>query len=202
MITPDSGASTALASNARAAHWLVELDFASGTIYFTTNAIDFPPINGHVYKGLGALVSVSVVSESEDPNQTQATLGFSIGTDKALLAACIGPAESYRGKPARLYQQFTDGTHQPAGAPEQRFTGVMEPTSIKWTRDKDTGVMNARLEMPLSRTGLPRSRNALGLRLTHAQQQERFPGDRGLEYLQGLVEKPSLWLSKKFQQVE
>lgn len=197
-ISLDSGASTALASDARAPHWLVELDVTTGTAYYTTNALDITA-NGHTYIGLANLLDVSVVTETEDPNQQQVTLGFSIGQSQALLAAFVSSPESYRGRAVRLYQQFTDANHQPAGAPVQRFTGTMEPITIKRSRDKESGSMSARVEMPLSRTGLARSRNRLGLRLTNAQQQERFPGDRGLEYLQGLVEKPTLWLSKRLQ---
>jgi hypothetical protein len=37
--------------------------------------------------------------------------------------------------------------------------------------------------------------------LTLAQRQLLFPGDLGCEYVSQLLEKPQVWLSKKFQTV-
>jgi hypothetical protein len=47
---------------------------------------------------------------------------------------------------------------------------------------------------------MSRARNTTGLRLTDAQQQQRYAGDVGLAFMQTLIEQPSLWLSKRFQQ--
>jgi hypothetical protein len=57
-----------------------------------------------------------------------------------------------------------------------------------------------RLNLECSRAGMARARNLHGLRLTDAQQQHLYSGDLGLQYVQTLIEKPSLWLSKRFQQ--
>lgn len=63
------------------------------------------------------------------------------------------------------------------------------------------GESQGRIEMLCSRAGLGRARNNLGLRMTHQQQLQRYPGDTFLRYVSTLVEQPSLWLSKRFQEV-
>ena len=74
----------------------------------------------------------------------------------------------------------------------------MNPAKV--TRGGAGGENNGRVEIPCSRYGMARARNYQGLRHTHAQQQLRFPGDVGLQYMQDLIEKPALWLSKRFQE--
>lgn len=197
-LTLDASAQAAIIASARGAHWLVELDFTGGTVRYTTNALSLT-ISGNTYTGLGNMADVVGLTESENTTVQKITLGFSIA-DKAVLAATIGNVESYRWRPMRVYLQLMDATFQPVGAPVQRFAGYMEAVSVKWERaDPAGGPRKARLEMPCSRAGTARARHAQGLRLTHAQQLERFPGDMGLQYLQDLVERPALWQSVNFQ---
>lgn len=197
-ITLDGPAGAALASSARGVHWLVELDFTSGTIRYTTAPVDVVA-GGWTYTGLSSLVTVSNLSESEDSSNTKLTLGFS-AVSTALLAASIGSVETYRGRSARLYLQLFDGTFTPVGTKVQRWSGYMDKVAVNRTRSATSGGDSVgRIELICSRAGLARARNFKGLRLTHAQQQQRFPGDMGLRYVQTLLEQPSVWLSKKFQ---
>ena len=199
-ISLDSLATAALISRARGAHWLVELDFASeGTLAFTTNAVDIPA-RGRSYLGMGALAEVSVIGESENASAQKATLSFPL-VNPAMLAAVIGNVENYRGRQARLYLQLIDATFQPVGAPCARFTGYMEPVRVTRKRQSpEGGGFTGRVEMQLSRAGMARARNIQGLRLSDAQHQLQHPGDKFYEYMTGLIEKPALWLSKRFQE--
>ena len=199
-ITLDGPATAALTASARGAQWLVEADFTTGTVYYTTNAVSLT-VGGHTYTGLGNMADVTGVTESEDTSVQKITLGFSVA-NPAILAATLGNVERYRWRPVRLYLQLIDTTYQPVGAPVLRFSGYMEP--IKVTRQAappEGGPRTARLEMPCSKAGMSRARKAQGLRLTHAQQIARFPGDLGLQYMQELVEKPAVWLSRAFQNI-
>ena len=195
----DGTAAARIAAGVRGVAWLVALDFTSGTIRYTTAPLPIT-VGADTYAALGTLAQVSAVSESENANAEQLTLGFTVAT--SLLAATLGNVEGYRGKRARLWLQLFDDAFQPAGAPVLRWSGVMDRVSVSRTRsDAAGGPSSGRIELQCSRAGMARSRNPEGLRLSHAQQQQRFPGDNGLQYVQTLIEQPSLWLSKKFQEI-
>lgn len=198
-LTVDGPASAALASSARGVAWLIELDFAIGTQAYTTAPVDVTS-GGVTYQGFSTLADVSGVSESEDSADTKVTLGFSV-VSQAVLAATIGSVESYRGNPARLYLQMFDAGFAPVGAKIKRWSGYMDKVAVNRTRSSPSGGDSlGRIELQCSRAGLARARNFKGLRLTNAQQQHRHPGDTGLRYVQTLLEQPSVWLSKRFQQ--
>ena len=57
------------------------------------------------------------------------------------------------------------------------------------------------IKLECLRGGGTRVRNCSGLRISHAQQLEEYPGDMGYEYLQTLVEKPVVWLSRRFLEI-
>lgn len=186
------------------AHWLVELDFEAATVYLTTAPVNVVVGEGEeaiTYTGVGAQLAVTGVAESEDTSNERITISVPV-VDVGMLAAALGPAGTYRGRAARLSLQLFDDTFKPVGAPVPRWAGYMEP--VKVTRKAGTpeegGAGGGRIEMPCNRAGMARARNYQGLRHTNAQHQLRYPGDRGFEYLQALIEAPALWLSKKFQE--
>lgn len=194
----DATASARIASGVRGVAWLVDLAFTSGTLYYTTAPMDVT-VGATTYTG-GKAVDVSALSESENANAETLTLGFTV--DVAVLALVLGNVEAYRGRPASLWLQLFDETFQPAGAPVKRWAGVMNKVQVSRQRsDAAGGPSTGRIELQCARAGMARARNAQGLRLSHAQQLQRYPGDMGLQYVQTLIEKPSLWLSKRFQQV-
>lgn len=200
MLTLDGTASARISASVRGVAWLVELDFTTGTVRYTTAPLSFV-ISGNTYTGLGTLATVSSVSESENTNAEKISLGFSI-VSTGMLGATLGNVETYRGKAARLYLQLFDDTFQPAGAPVQRWAGTMDRVVVNRTpSDKTGGGSQGTLEMQCSRSGMARARNAPGLRLNHAQQQMAYAGDMGLEYVAKLIEQPALWLTKAFQRV-
>lgn len=200
MLSLDGTASARIAAGVRGAAWLVVLEFTTGTIRYTT-APQSLVISGDTYVGLGALATVSAVSESENADAAKLTLGFSI-VSTAMLGATLGNVESYRGKSAHLYLQLFDEAFQPAGAAVRRWAGSMDRVGVNRTAaDKGGGGGSGVLELQCSRYGMARARNAPGLRLNHAQQQMAYAGDLGLEYVATLIEEPALWLSKAFQKV-
>jgi hypothetical protein len=119
-----------------------------------------------------------------------------------MLAAVLGSASTYRGRAARLSLQLFDEAFAPVGSPVPRWSGYMEPVKVtrRAATPDDGGGGGGRIELPCNRAGMARARNYQGLRHTNAQQLVRYPGDRGLEYMQALIEAPALWLSKQFQE--
>lgn len=194
----DGTASARIAAGVRGVAWLVDLEFTGGTLHYTTAPVDVT-VGANTYIG-GKAVDVSAVSESENSNAEKLTLGFTV--DVSILAAVLGSVETYRGRAARLCLQLFDENFQRAGAPVKRWAGVMDKVQVTRQRSDITGGPGTgRIELQCSRAGMARARNAQGLRLSHAQQLQRYPGDLGLQYVQTLIEKPSVWLSKRFQQV-
>lgn len=180
--------------------WLVELDFSAGLQRLTTAPLTLTA-GGHTWQGLGALSDVEGVSESADGGMEEVQLGLSL-VSTAMLAAALGQVEGYRGRRARLYLQLLTDAFQPVGEPVLRWAGFMDRVTVERTpaADDGDGEPSGRLLMSCSRAGLPRSRKVRGLKLTHERQQARFPGDTGLAMVRSLIESPSLWLSKKFQE--
>jgi len=195
-LTLDGTASAAIASTARGVAWLIELQFTSGTLRYTTAPVD---ISALTYTWIGGkAVDVGNLSESEDTSAESLVFGFVV--DASVLSLALGNVESYRGKPAGLWLQLFDDKFQPAGAPIKRWAGYMNKVNVKRESNPD-GPSTGRIELECTRAGMARSRNVEGLRLSHAQQLAKFAGDNGLQYVQTLVEQPTLWLSKKFQEI-
>jgi len=149
------------------------------------------------YLALGSLVDVANVQESADTAADHLSIRFTVASASMFAAALVDPA-IYRGKAANLSLQLFDTGFQPAGAAVLRWRGYMDRMQISRTTGDEVSGM---IDVQCSRAGMARARRAEGLRLTDAQQQSRYPGDTGLRYVRTLLETPSLWLSKRFQEV-
>ena len=197
-LTLDGTAQARLTSAVVGAHWLAELDFTTGMQRFTTAPVNV--VSGSTYLGLGQAFSVGTLSESADISATKITLGLSV-VDAAMVSGALGAVDTYRGRAVRLYLQLFDDKFAPAGAKVLRWSGYMNPVAIKITKGGD-GSSSGRVDLPCTRAGMSRARTYQGLRLTHAQQILRFPGDLGIQYLADIIDKPATWLSKRFQELK
>jgi hypothetical protein len=179
--------------------WLIELDFVDQTHRFSTFNVPLT-VSGNTYQALGNLAAVSDLQESLDTDTQTVTLSLDV-VNQGMLASVMGNVEGYRGRQARVLLLLLDEQFRPVGPARLRFSGEMEP--IKVSRDSPGlggGSVSGRIELPVSRAGLSRARNADGLRLTDEQQRSTYPADKGLEYVRKLIEQPSTWLTKRFQQ--
>lgn len=199
MITLDSPQIVLMAGGAVGVVYLVELDWTTGTLYYTTFNAPLT-VGGHTYLAAGTLATVGDIKESQDTDTQTVSITLSVA-NAAVLSLALGNVEAYRGRKARLYLQPLDAQFRAVGAARLRFSGEMEP--VKITRDKpgaEGGPVGGSIELPISRAGMSRARNQDGLRMTHEQQQAEFVGDLGFEYVRSLIATPSVWLSKRFQQ--
>lgn len=178
--------------------WLAELQFSSGTLRLTTAPVNIV-LGGHTWQGIGQLGDVSPVAESADTDGEQITLTLSV-VNSAMLAAALGDPADYRGRAVRLHLALLNEQFVPQGTPIARWAGVMNKISIRRESGSDEDAALGSIELLCMRRGMDRARNDEGLRLTHQQQLDRFPGDTGLRYVRTLIEQPSLWLSKRFQE--
>lgn len=196
----DANAAARIATTVRGVAALVDLDFTSGTIRYTSSPIKIT-VDGNMYTAYGNLVDIGTMTESESNSAEKMTLKFTV-VNNAMLALCLGNIDNYRGKAVRIYFQLMTDRFVPDGAPVRRWSGYMDKVQVTRQRsDPDGGASSGKIEIVCSRAGMARARNYQGRRLTNTQQQQRYPGDRGLEYLQALIEQPARWLSKKFQEI-
>ncbi len=192
----DGTALAAAAASVTGAQYLVDLDFASGALRYTTNAVPITAL-GYTWLAYGDLVGVEGLREAEDGATGDVVLSLSV-VSQALLAASIGSVEGYRGRRARIYLQMVGATFQPAGAAVAIWSGYMDRVRVR--RATGDGPSSGSIEMVCTRSGANRARAGTGLRHTHQQQALRFAGDNGLQYVQTLIDTPAVWLTKAFQQ--
>lgn len=197
----DGTASARLAASVRGVAWLAALDFSGGMLRLASWPVDVQS-GGNTYLGVGRLFDVANLHESADSAADRLSLSFT-AVDVALLALAVADPTAYRGRVATLSLQVFDDAYQPAGAAVLRWRGYMDKMQVsRQPPDAEGGGSRGRIELVCSRAGMARSRNTDGLRLTDAQQQARYPGDTGLRYVRTLIEQPTLWLSKRFQQID
>lgn len=193
ILSLDSTAQARVASTVRGAHWLIQLELTTGTMYVTTWPHDLT-ISGQTYTAIH--IDVADVSESENGAADKVTLSIAI-VSQAMLALALGSLDTYRGRKVKLYVQFVDDTFQPAGAAVHYWTGRMEPARVV-PEERDEGGIGGRIDIPCNRAGVSRARGTDGLRISDAQHQAVYSGDKGYEYITTLVEKPATWLTIPF----
>jgi hypothetical protein len=198
VITVNSAQQAILDSSARGAAYLIDMEWLSGTGYYTSFVTPITA-NGHVYTALGSVLSVSQLRESENLGLEKLALGISI-VDTAMLAYAIGPAAEYRNRAIRIYVQLLNDRWVPVEAPMLRWAGVMDKVRVE-RKVSAGGGGSGSIDMTCIRAGLSRFRKSVGLRMSHEQQQLEFPGDMGLEYTEALLKEPPVWVSKAFQKV-
>jgi hypothetical protein len=203
MLTLNSTELARLSAAVAGVVYLVELDFIVAGLpvvqRFTTFNLELT-VGGQAYMALGTLAAVGDLHESQDTDTQTLNLSLSVA-NAAVLASVLGNVEGYRGRQARIYLLLLDENYRPVGTPRLRFAGEMEPVRV--ARDSPGpggGPVGGKIDLPVSRAGMSRARNYDGLRLTDEQQRAEYPADRGLEYVRTLIEKPTLWLSKRFQE--
>lgn len=182
-----------LASGHAGVLYLLEMQFASGTLRYTNWSHSLLWM-GHTWVGLGTILSVSKIEESERLQYPAVELGLSIA-NQSQLALALGGAQEYRNRPVTVYMGVLDDELRVVGDPEVVWAGLMDQVRIKTGNGEDEeGAVAMRCEMPGRDTRGPAS-----LRLNNAQQQARYPGDTGLSRIEQLSGQPVTWLSKRFQ---
>lgn len=173
--------------------YLVEMQFTTGTLRYTTWTHHLAWA-GHNWLGLGSLLSVSTVTESERLQYPPMELGLNIA-NSAQLALALGQSHTYRGRPVTLYRCVLDDELRAIGEPEVAWAGLMDQVRLKTGNGEDeAGAVVLRCEMPGKDRRGPQS-----LRMNNAQHQARFPGDTFFSRIEQLNGQPTTWLSKKFQ---
>jgi hypothetical protein len=141
---------------------------------------------GDTYLGIGQFGGVSSSEESSDLSRTPLNLTLSnIPGDMG--AIVLG--EHYQGRRATLYLGYINpSTQQLVGDPAILYRGRIDTAEIE---QGDTFTVSISIESRFAAWDKPIIR-----RYNNADQQSRFPGDRGLEFVEQAADKQIVWGGK------
>ncbi|WP_020474570.1 hypothetical protein [Zavarzinella formosa] len=160
----------------------VKLELDSGDILVHSRTGDIT-WGGDTYLGMGQFGEIGLVREDTELGRNPVDLTLS-GIDEALISVLLG--EYYQGREATVYIGFLDlVTFQLVDTPEYLYGGMIDNSTI--TRDQNATI-TLRVENEEARWDTPNVR-----RFNNADQQLRYPGDKGLEYMEQMAEKQLNW---------
>lgn len=168
----------------RAAHvpyvYFVQMDFSS-PLCLCTAGYDMS-WNGLTWFGVGLLGSIEPIQEQATLEAIGVNMSIS-GVPSEIIAIALG--EQYQGKPCQIWVAPLREDLQLVGQPIKVFSGRLD------TMDAEVGETATITVTAESR--MVAWDKAKVRRYNHDDQQGRYPGDRGFEYVAQMVERNLLW---------
>jgi len=167
----------------------VELEFSTGTLRFWNGYGDLTMTAGgssNTFTGLGDLLGVSPISESDQIEAIGASLSLTGIKSSFISTALTG---NYTNRNASIFFGVFDTSKNVISDVYTLFKGKMDIMKIDEGSESATITLN--LENRLIALDRPLNR-----RFTHEDQQERFSGDLGLEFVPDLQDKEIIWGKK------
>lgn len=164
--------------------WFVKLEFDFGNVCLHTQlgTISF---DGDDYTGSGDIGGIGQIEEDSELARSPLTLTLR-GLPLDIVSIILG--EYYQGRKATLYQGYLDGDMQLVDDPVIIYRGRMDTAS---TDQGETLGVTLSIESRFASWERPNVR-----RYNNADQQSRYPGDRGLEFVERSAEKQIFWGQK------
>lgn len=183
-VTEDAGAAFA-AGNVRLVA-LVALDFASGTRFVNSTNMRIPfdwDGNGaEDFLGIGHLGGIGAVQENGQVAAQSLEMTLS-GVAPENVSSALG--EAYQGRFAKLWFAALDIAYDVIADPVLVWDALMDTMPIQLGAEGKISVVTV--------SHLARWEDGLNRRLNNATQQEAYPGDLGLEFVEAMVEKTIIW---------
>lgn len=187
MRTLSAGQLAAVAAGHVTACHLVQMEFASGTIYVTDAGRDIA-WNGNTYLGVGRAGGIEAIRETSNGEATG--LRFSLaGPISSYLSAAL--SEHVQGKPVRVYVAFFDANDVLIDTPVLEWQGLTDTMPV--TDAADSSVITVTAESRFAQFARPKVR-----RHSDADQQAEYPGDLFFEYAASMIEKQLVWPSREW----
>ena len=167
----------------------VELEFSTGTLRFWNGYGDLTMTAGgssNTFTGLGDLMGVSAVSESDQVEAIGASLSLT-GIKSSLISSAL--SANYTNINASIFLGLFDTNKSVIADVYTLFKGKMDIMKIDEGAESATIVLN--LENRLIALDRPKER-----RYTHEDQQLSFSGDLGFEFVPDLQDKEIIWGKK------
>lgn len=185
MNLPETMLAAAATNGAIRAGLLVFMDFVDEPMWAWLGNFDLTTTDGRIWKGIGDVVSVEGGGQSL--GMVAPSMSFTIAATEEMLALAKESRNRVYGRRIRVAIQFFDEDWQTLDQPQVWFSGVMDHMRIKFAQGGQH-LITLLAESPFVRRKTPRI-----LPLTDAAQKERYPGDRGLEFVAGLKDKTVNW---------
>lgn len=170
---------------------LVHMDFKDSPKRWWTGFGDLE-VNGHLWQGLGDLITISPISSSYQVSAEQVT--FEVAATPEMLALALAAKARVRDRSVTVYLQLfamedaeAVERGQPIGSPMALYSGTM--TKMPWAASgPNQRTLRVEAEgMFFRRNAAPRGR------WTDSDQKARYPGDRGFERLPLYVQYEVHW---------
>lgn len=159
-----------------------DLDFSSGHVR-VHSAVGTITWGGYDWLGVCTFGTVTGLEEKAELSRKTVTYTLS-GVPNDLIAVVLG--EDYQGRSAKIYVGLmSTTTFQLVADPELLDSGSMDISDID---EGATCSVSITAESRISAWSRPMVR-----RYTDAEQQSRYPGDLGLEFLSQAVQKEIVW---------
>lgn len=180
----DIDSATASAASSATIHpvLLVKLELDGGDVLVHSELGDLA-FDGDTYTGIGILGGIDAAEEVSDLSRTPIRLTLS-GIPSTLLSIVLG--QQYQGRTATVYLGYLDPTtRQLVADPAILYRGLIDTADIR--REKDfTITLGVESRFALWDKPINRRHN-------DADQQGRYPGDRGMQFLERTVGKAVIW---------
>jgi hypothetical protein len=160
-----------------------EGEFANGTLRLWSG-IGTKSWNGQSWIGAGNLLGISEISETAEVRAVAFTCSLS-GNVGPLIAIAL--AEARVGKPGKVWLGTLDASGAVTADPYLAFEGRLDVPHIE---DAGAGGCTISMRYESHLADLQRARER---RWTHEDQQIDYPGDRGFEYVESLVDQVLVW---------
>jgi hypothetical protein len=163
-------------------------DFPGGAVRFwagsgdrVMSGYDDTDLNG-TYTGIGDLVSVDFPEESSDGSSGGASFGLS-GIPSTTTSLAL--TENYHNRACKVWIGALATNGSVVADPYRQFSGLMDVMTME--DDGDTASVKVLAEGYTYGVGASKDR------YTDEDQQRRFPGDLGLQFVAGLQDKNIVW---------
>ena len=166
-----------------------ELEFSTGTLRFWNGYGDLAMTAGgssNTFTGLGDLMNVSAISESDQVEAVGAQLSLT-GIKSSLISAAL--SANYTNRNASIFLGLFDTNKAVIADVYTLFKGKMDIMKI------DEGPETATIALNLENRLIVLDR-AKERRYTHEDQQLSFAGDLGFEFVPDLQDKEIIWGKK------
>ncbi len=165
---------------------LLELDSGPLRMCNATHDLEW---GGNTWRGVGQLTSIEPIKETLSPEAVGYKLTMASARTEALALALI---ENPQGRRCTIYVGFANPeTGVLIDTPDVECVGLIDQFVISET--PDSGLVSITVENELVDLQRPKTG-----RLTHSDQQQKFPGDRFFEYVAEMTERAVKWPSKEF----
>lgn len=173
---------TAVGADIVAPILFVEMDFSGGFVR-VHSALGTINWGGYDWLGVGTFGSVSPVEDTAEL-QRQTMVYTLNGIPSEMISIVLG--EDYQGRDAKLYLGLVDrSTNTLTDTPVLIAYGKMDVSSLKQGKTLSVSIT---AESRIAAWNRPQVR-----RYTHAEQQARFLGDMGLEFVDQASRKEIYW---------